>query len=372
MDEPGIRQVWSDEQLDRALDALHADVRTGERAARRARAQLMLAVGADQEGNATMSGHASVAAPERAEGTEPPRRKRSSAVRWLSAAAAVGALVVGAVLAQTVLSGGGPPVTSVTPAAAVEVLSRSAERAAAASDPTVGPGQYRYVETHSWYSTSAIFPDGESLTYLREEVNQRWVPADQDEEWQETRTSTGNRKWIDGSDEEAAAAGFELDQPSTETYRARGGAFFGPIDPAGSWQQPTPSFLENLPRDPQQLYQRLAQDAPDNSRGDAELLVYAADVLRSGLVPADLRAAIYQALTRLPGLTITDGAANLDGRTGTALGVTDPIGNRQEIIIDPETGAFIGERDVDPDGVVMGFTAVTDGVADEIGVKPTG
>ncbi len=68
---------------------------------------------------------------------------------------------------------------------------------------------------------------------------------------------------------------------------------------------------------------------------------------------------------------MTDEAANLDGRQGVALGMTDPSGQTEEIIIDPATGAFIGEREVADHGAVMGFTAVHSGVADEIGVKPT-
>lgn len=87
----------------------------------------------------------------------------------------------------------------------------------------------------------------------------------------------------------------------------------------------------------------LERDAPDNDRGDAELLVYAADALRTGRVPADVRAAIYRAFAKIPSLQITEREANLDGAIGTAFAVDD--GNvREEIIIDATTGEFIGEN----------------------------
>jgi hypothetical protein len=143
------------------------------------------------------------------------------------------------------------------------------------------------------------------------------------------------------------------------------------------WQDPTPSFLASLPRDPSQLYQRLLADAPDNGRGNAELLVYAADALRTGLVPADLRAALYQTLTRLDGVDLVDQAVNLDGRVGTAIGIDDGQ-FRQDIIIDPTTGAFIGEREVltgdydgAPDGTTFNYTAVRTAVVDTIGSIPS-
>ena len=184
------------------------------------------------------------------------------------------------------------------------------------------------------------------------------------------RRPTGNRVWIEGN-EAASPRGRHLHRPggpvaSPCAGTAPCGNFYqpGPCPRTGSWQDPTPSFLAGLPRDPGQLYARLQADAPDNGRGNAELLVYAADALRSGLVPADLRAALYQTLTRLDGVDLVDQAANLDGRVGTAIGIDDGQ-FRQDIIIDPTTGAFIGEREVltgdyegAPEGTTFNYSAV--------------
>ena len=74
-----------------------------------------------------------------------------------------------------------------------------------------------------------------------------------------------------------------------------------------------------------------------------------ADLLRSGLVPADLRAALYRVLGKVPGLEITEQVANLDGKKGTAYGISDD-GTRHDVIIDPATGQFIGERQITDEG----------------------
>jgi hypothetical protein len=99
---------------------------------------------------------------------------------------------------------------------------------------------------------------------------------------------------------------------------------------------------------------------------------YATNLLRTGISPADLQASLYRALRLVPGLEVTDEAANLDGRVGTTMGVTDEHGRRVEAIIDPRTGEFIGERVIDADGVNETSTAVTTDGVDELGAVPPG
>jgi hypothetical protein len=94
-------------------------------------------------------------------------------------------------------------------------------------------------------------------------------------------------------------------------------------------------------------------------------------------LPSDVRSSLYRALALVPGLEITDRAANLDGRIGIAYGMADDT-TREEIIVDPGTGEFIGERDVSlrdlPGGLkagdVGGHSAVSTAVVDRIGTPP--
>ncbi|MEO5834663.1 MAG: CU044_5270 family protein, partial [Nakamurella sp.] len=304
-------------------------------------------------------------------GVTHPRRERWR--RDLVAVAAVAVLIGVGLLAPTLWTRNNRPAVS---ADAAQLLTRAAS-AITSSDEPVGPGQFQYIDTHAWW---AVFD--RSDVYLVENRISVWVPADPSDPsqlWMLDRAPTGNTQWVSG-DQDAfnAAGGVRPGIYPTLHVTAACGDFYAEngCGRAGSWQDPTPAFLTELPRDPVQLYDRLQADAPDNGRGDAELFVYSADLLRSGLVPADLRAALYETLATLPGLEITDAAANLDGRVGTALGIDDGH-ERQDIIIDPATGAFIGERQVltdDQDGVPAGstisFTSVTRNVVDALGARP--
>lgn len=354
----------SDAELDQLLTDLRADVPVNTEGLVRARARMMAAAAAT-----THDRHVGQAtAPETV--TPAPERGSSRRLRPWTAVAAAAVLVVLALLVPNLLKGRSNAVADVVAAL------NAAAAAIPGHDEPIQPGQYRYVRTHAWWARMS-----DDFLYLDEVIDAVWIPADPADEaveWRMDRLPTGNRKWVTGTEADARAAGLSLDLMEYERFedlRARCGAFFwdGVCDREGSWSDPTPKFLASLPRDPAQLYDRLERDAPDNDRGEAELLVYASDALRTGLIPADLRVALYQALTKVPSLQITERRANLDGAIGTAFAVDD--GNiREEIIIDTTTGAFVGERTFTstsynntPAGTLLESTAVTSTVVDELG-----
>jgi hypothetical protein len=130
--------------------------------------------------------------------------------------------------------------------------------------------------------------------------------------------------------------------------------------------------MAGLPRDPARLYDRLAVDASGEPAPRWTTVSNAAEALQTGLLPADLRAALCKALIRVPGIRIVDGTADLDGHGGVGFGVTDDYGFVHEIIIDPETGRFIGERRTSPSGTELASTAVTVDVVVRPGIGPAG
>ncbi|MBW3085815.1 hypothetical protein KEM60_02026 [Austwickia sp. TVS 96-490-7B] len=145
----------------------------------------------------------------------------------------------------------------------------------------------------------------------------------------------------------------------------------------GSWQTPTAPWLSDLPRDTTALRERMYQDAHGHGPStDGEVLVLAADVLRSGRVPADLRTSLFKVLRTVPGVAITSEAVTLDGRRGVGIGRTETSGGfRQELIIDPDNGQVLGEREVltqpmsstgPPAGTVMSSRAVSQTVVDKV------
>jgi hypothetical protein len=339
--EDNVRAMWSEDELDQALAALRAGEPPDERTFARTRAELVTAAGG--------------------RGDEVPSRPRRRWGWWAAAASTVAAITASVLVVQTVQFEDNVP-----SAAAASQLNSAANRINSVDEP-LEPGQYRYIATHAWWMASM-----DKYSYLAENLLETWVPADEKQDWLWRRDVTGARKWVAGTEEEAKADGMPIAEPGWPEgeWQAPCGDWYAkdegrkPCTTPGSWQTPNEKFMAALPRDPDQLYARL------------EMVVYVADMLRSGLVPADLRAALYRVLAKVPDLQITEEVANLDGKKGTAFGVS-ARGLCHDVIIDPATGQFIGEREVAeegydkiPAGTVMEYTSVTTAVVNGMGVKP--
>jgi hypothetical protein len=297
-----------------------------------------------------------------------PRRRR--AVRW----SAGGALVAGALAATLVLTGtvglGGWRGTA-DPAAA-DALHAAALRTVEVVDPVVGPGQYLRVETRAMHTTR-----GDDGFFQTLDTERLYLPADRDDAWVLQRlapephsgTTAAAREQAEELHDDLVAA----DGPDGELLRADGGRFSGgkPLDASDD-------ELASLPRDPERLLDRIRELTRGAGRSaEGQALVWIADTMRSGTVPADLRAALLDAAALIPGVTVTERQATLDGRTGIAIGRYESADRtRQDIIIDPATGQVIGEREVQveenradagafPARSTISWTSVTTSVVDE-------
>ncbi len=254
--------------------------------------------------------------------------------------------------------------------------------AVAVYDPPLASEQYRLVDTHAWWL--GTFRDHQ---HLSEHRVRQWVPAQPDREWLLERELTGAQTWLLGSAEQAADDGFALhDIAPTGQFRACHGEFHTrPVTaacaprrraPRGNWQTPTPRFLEQLPRHADALLAMLRADNPGSWFSPFAAAVTA---LRTGIVPAPLRAALYRALTGLPGVTVAEHVYNIDGHDCLAL-IHDAGRTRTELLIDPTHGQFAGERDTLRAGsrcglragTVISSTAVRVAVVDQAGARPSG
>jgi hypothetical protein len=351
--------MWTEEELDRAIADQPAGPEFTAEARERAFAR-MLAAG------------------------ETPQTGRK---RWLVAAAVV-TLVAGALVAVPALwsNDSGPA------ASAAETLRRAAAATTGRTRPSAN--QYQYVATHSWDLGSATTRTGKPLSVLFHNLDEVWIPADRSAEWLERR-ATLDRQWLVGSEELAKTEGdgglFAEDSSMKERRGPCGD--YPEVNPdlggdpdwgkpcaarVGSWVKPNPRFLSSLPTSPQVLYDRLWSD----SRDDADTaLSNAAAVLASPEASPELRSALYQALQNLPDLRVTEATANLNGQVGTALGLPGET-TRNDIIIDPESGRYIGTRWVLlqpgtdmweglPAGTRISFSAVDLAVVDHAGDKPS-
>lgn len=250
-----------------------------------------------------------------------PRRSRGRRVRVLLAACA--ALVATGLGYQSVTA-------SIGAAQAAEVLGQAAIHA---SDPPTKPAQYWEITRSgtTWYI------DEDDRGFLVRTTHVDYVAVD------------GRRpSWFIRQQAQTIR---QLSGPTTSgpVTWAAGDAWTSNLSPEQKpawWSEPSPSWFASLPRDTGQLRARLYADtAGHGSNPDDEAFVYIADVLRSGVVPADLRAALYNVLKTIPGTTVTERQVRLeDGRSGVAIGRNDIFGSHNELVIDPKTGDVLGER----------------------------
>lgn len=393
MHDDELRDLWTEDDLDRALAVLQARVGTDDDALAAGRTKLLAAASATAEippaagrpDERVLVAAGSGSARGRPVGGGTGRRARW---RWVAAAAAVATLVAGGVVAQTVSIGGRSPAG--TTAMAVD-LGSVADRVGSAYLP-LRPGQFRYVDFHAWWGASV--PMRPKLKYLAENRLETWIPAKETDTWLVRRDVTGRRKWIQGSEAEARKVkyppGSKIQDPlmagwpEGEWRTPCGDVYgFGSVDTSrgrcrgGFWSMPTQTWVARLPRDPHKLYAQLRKDSiKNNGRGNVELLNTAADGLRTGQLPVDLQAALFRALALIPDLTISKGLANADGRVGVGYGIDDGR-TRFDLILDPKTGEFIGEREVvtrngdieGPKGTVLGYTAFSTAVVDRLGQR---
>ncbi|AGZ45124.1 CU044_5270 family protein [Actinoplanes friuliensis] len=308
--------------------------------------------------------------------TVTPRRRRwQPGLAILATAAAVTAVAFVALRPET---------TPAAPGAMVEVaqiLQTAADAEIRTVDPRIPAGQFRYLSTHA---LSMTYTDAGSQHFAVREGRkiEVWVPADHHDEWAMRESDTGERTWLVGTEAQARKIGAGSPQRPPTDLRGKCGIWYpqqgkNPCTQSGNWQEPTDTFIEKLPRDPGKLLDRLRRDTQGKGNDpDQEVLVYVADALRSARLPADVRAALYRSLALLPDLVITERTATLDGRKGTAFGIT-AAGQTREIIIDPRTGDFVGERtrlaqkmDRIAAGTVIESSSITYGISRKAGAPP--
>lgn len=276
----------------------------------------------------------------------PPRRRRGRRIAIAAAAvAAVLTMIGGAALA---------PITRATPAAAA-VFDRAAH---AATDPAARADQYWKIVT-----TGEYLAETDDWMGVVRSTRTEYIAVDGSRPTFFVHTTNGVVRVLRGTGGLPPELGSSL--PPAWTYQ------IAPNQMGSSWQSPTPAWLAQLPRDVVALRATIYRDAFGHGPGwDQEALVLIADVLRSGIVPSDLRRALFEAAKTIPGVGVITDALTLNGRTGVGVGRTEErSGIRQEYVVDPATGQMIGERmhtTVAGSGDVVTATSVERQLVDEV------
>ena len=304
-----------------------------------------------------------------------PRRKHRKVriASWTTVGVATAAAVV--VLVGTT-STPTTPVNPVSPGGTASptnvafALNEAADHAINQKDEPILPGQYRYVAERISAVGTTWNADRLTFAWRERTTETTWVPYNESGLWTKDISQDGAPEILVDNRATEEEKDTTYSGPPLGRRTAPCGDFFsGSSDPCHrkfNDQQLTSAMIATLPRDPNTLLR-------DHFGNNLEQALQRCDIwLRSGLVPSDLRAALYRALALVPGIRITDDLANLDGRKGVAFG-----GKDTDIIIDPATGQYIGFRSIDdgtqgtPKGTVRNSSSLVTGVVNKVGEIPS-
>ncbi|WBQ02966.1 CU044_5270 family protein [Kribbella sp. CA-293567] len=317
--------------------------------------------------------------------TAGPVRRRAPRARLLIAGG-LALTLAGAFLVRDVVSHDGSAVPGAV-ADAGTVLADAAAKSQAAPNASVGPGEFYLVTMRR--SFAHTYGPKKQYRATSQLMVESWIPADPSRGYLQRNHDFLKVDYANAESKAAARkyAPYLLTKPKTHLVRVNCKGFRLDLriprevldEPCtGDWSRPTPAFLARQPRDPDKLLAVLRTYTPpavrkenwsDRVRADHIPLDQRAfsrigSVLQSGIVPPDLRAALYQAARKIPGIQLIENVETLDGRRAQAIGYTSE-GQRFDILIDPTTGQGIGSRLIDPrtgngpETVYMAFSYTT-------------
>lgn len=275
-------------------------------------------------------------------GTPPPRRRRRLVI-------AIPGLVTAAVLATVLVLGSGADDGRVLPqtATALESSARNFERTATGT--TLGNRRgFLYTRssgTVEGCSVSRIRGTGGMLSVCARERSERedWVSPHTDGLILERRGRIG---WMTAEDRQRwIAAGRPDVSRSFPVRRSR-----TPLPPSEVYvgnEQVNDGGAALSRLGPNALYQRI-YDGVEDGQGESragEAFTQIADALREGLIVPQLQANLYRALAHVPGVLYRGDERDRLGRAVNVFAKTD-AGSRHELLLDPSSGAMLGERKV--------------------------
>jgi hypothetical protein len=249
------------------------------------------------------------------------------------------------------------------------VLTTAAAAAARTPEPAFGPGKYWYVRERGTKVGTNHDQAGspKSFFYRIPYENETWWAIDGELRIRETN---GRPQFLTPAERAAwvAAGRPKLNVPNSTTRTENPGT----SDRSDGWLPLTYEQIQQLPTDPARLTEvlseRLYAGQPNGSCPIPPDLDVAAircphrpvtDVDRFGAIvflvthyplPAELRSALYQTLTRLDGIELTGEVTDLAGRRGVGVTVGplegERVPRRTVLIFDPATGRLLGSRSV--------------------------
>jgi hypothetical protein len=293
--EDNVRKIWSDAELDSALSDLHSDVGEDDGLAF-VRASLLAATGTAEEAA--------------------PATRRRGTWRWIAVAAAVVTLVGGLGI---VVSLRPPAPEPAQPAATLQDIDRP-----------LAAGEFHYARKTGWVPRVVY-----GLPAKLQQSVELWIPADPTGVWHRRTRWTGGVSGLDDTTRQK----IRIDLTPLDEYGS-GGVF--PGQPPVNWVTPDAAFVASLTADRAQLAKDLMRDlrTPAGSPA-AQGLMMARSVFALGLLRKDVRVALRDVISALPGVFAKPSQTS-DGRPATVV-VSKETGER--LYFDPSTAQLLAATD---------------------------
>jgi hypothetical protein len=297
---------------------------------------------------------------ERIEAGERPRPRRAAGLRRrrfrlaLAAAGVAAVAIAGAAALDSDTPGGGT-----ASASAAEALMGAAE--AARSQPMVSvPSDGRFLYLRSVEAYLATTDIGAS--WLEPRVRETWL-----------RPGGGRAR--------VTWAPFEGIGPKDRASFEERGLPVPAAPERARWSRVPPPERLDLPSDPDELFERLHDEASGHSEGTNRQMF---GLVRDGLLDPsattpEQRAALYEAAARIPGVELDGRARDRAGRPGIAVSIrNEPDGRTDRLIFDPATGALLASEEIAlpgngfgyPPGRAIGYATYASGVVGAVGERP--
>jgi len=260
--------------------------------------------------------------------------------------------------------------TSGNKSAAAAVLSNASSVASQQTAVTPGSGQYLYYQiTRGTEAYVPRFGENPPFLLLSTSTIQTWVASDgSGRQTINVAQSTPLQPSVDASWIAAGRPTSDSPVPGvTDTLFPSGENVGGPLV-TGSNGQYRLAYVDSsqFPTDPAALQQYMNQYFGSGG-GTLTTFLLAGDVLQAG-APPSLRAALYQLIEGLPGITVLGTMKDVSGRQGVGIALTDGNNLRYVLVINTTTSAVLSEETLMgpaandfglpvPEGTVVDYTS---------------
>ncbi|MEU8264886.1 CU044_5270 family protein [Micromonospora sp. NPDC048999] len=253
-------------------------------------------------------------------GSAGPARARSWLLATVGATATVGVFAL--LLGSVVSIDGEPPAAS---AQAAEILHRAADTARADRTPAPRADQFILRTTKGF---APVAGQGEPATTL----TRSWMSVDGTHDgliWVSDPPAGGRQSTvIPGC----------LNGRAREWSPAADGTLLNSTRPC----TPTPAYLNDLPTDATGMLHHLQRMSGGGTmQSNERTFANVGGLIQSGYLPAQSRAALYEAATKIPGVVANQTMTDAAGRTGIGVSLAGDI-DRYELLFDSNTYQFLG------------------------------